>query len=188
MLLSRLATAALLVALAAAACGGNPVPSTGAEAPADGPQVASDVDGRYRLDFALPKRTYTAREPIEGVATLSVLGPGAGRIGASGGGPIGFAIAEVGGRREMGFASTADCQPFEIGDGSPITSEIVKSGGWSADDPDAAFYEAFFRDPDVRLPLGTWDVAALASFGEGDCSPNPRDLSARIRIEVVPSP
>ena len=34
------------------------------------------------------KRTYTADEAIEGLATLSVLGPGVGKIGASGGGPI----------------------------------------------------------------------------------------------------
>ena len=54
----------------------------------------------------------------------------------------------------MGPASTADCRTFAIGDGSPITSEIVKSGGWSGEDPDAAFYEAFFSDKHVAAPGG----------------------------------
>ena len=184
----RLAPFALLAALAVAACGANPVPSLVAEALPQGPPIASDVNGRFRLDFVLPKRTYTAGEPIDGLATLSVLGPGVGKVGASGGGPIAFGIAEVDGRRAMGPASTADCQVFPIGDGQPITSGIVKSGGWSAEDPDAAFYEAFFRDAGVRLPVGTWDITAMATFGEGDCAANPLELSAPIRIEVVPEP
>ena len=185
---SRLAGAAILVAIAAAACGATPVPSLVAEALPVGPPIASDVEGRFRLDFALPKRTFTDTEPIEGLAALSVLGPGVGKIGASGGGPIQFGIREVTGRREMGPASQADCQSFPIGDGSPITSEIVKSGGWSGEDPDAAFYMDFFEDPELHLPAGTWDITAYASFSEGDCDPNPHSLSAPIRIEVAPSP
>jgi len=175
----------MLAALAAAACGGDPGPSLVAEALPDEPQAASDVDGRFRLDFALPQRMYTTEEPIEGLATLAVLGPGVGKIGASGGGPIMFGIAEVDGRREMGPASTADCRTFPIGVGSPITSEIVKSGGWSGEDPDAAFYQAFFSDKQLRLPAGTRDITAFATFGEGECGPNPHDLVAPLRVEVV---
>ena len=185
---SRLAVAAILVALAAAACGRNPAPSVVAETLPAGPPIASDVGGRFRLDFALPKRSFTEAEAIEGLATLSVLGPGVGKIGASGGGPIQFGIREVTGHREMGPASQADCQLFPIGDGSPITSEIVKSGGFSGDDPDAGFYTDFFADPELHLPAGTWDIAAYASFSEGDCDPNPHNLSAPVRIEVVASP
>ena len=47
---------------------------------------------------------------------------------------------------------------------------------------------AFFEDPEFHLPPGTWDITAYASFSEGDCSPNPHDLSAPIRIEVVSGP
>jgi hypothetical protein len=186
MLHSRLAVLAILAALTTAACGGTPVPSVVAEALPEGPPIASDVDGRFRLDFALPKRTFTEGEAIEGTATLSILGPGVGNIGASGGGPIGFGIAEARGRRMMGPASQADCQAFQIANGAPITSVIVKSGGWSAEDQDAVFYEAFFRDPELHLPVGSWIITAFASFSEGDCSANPHALSAPIRIEVVP--
>jgi hypothetical protein len=182
----RLAVATMLAVTAAAACAGNPVQSLLADAPSDGPQAASDIDGRFRLDFAFPKRTFTAAEPIEGIATLSVLGPGIGKIGASGGGPILFGIREVGGRREIGPASQADCQSFPIGQGSPISRAITKSGGFSADDPDAGFYADFFKDPELHLPPGTWDITAYASFAEGDCSAHLVELSAPIRIEVAP--
>ncbi len=182
----RLAVASMLAVTAAAACGGNPVPSLVANAFPDGPQAASDIDGRFRLDFALPKRTFTAAEAIEGIATLSVLGPGIGKVGASGGGPIVFGIREVGGRREIGPASQADCQSFPIGQGSPLSSGITKSGGFSADDPDAGFYVDFFEDPEVHLPPGTWEITAYASFAEGDCSARALELSVPIRIEVAP--
>jgi hypothetical protein len=189
MLHSRLAPAAMLIALVAAACGGNPVPSLVAQALPDGPQTASDAEGRFRLDFALPQRRFTEADDIKGIATLSMFGPGAGTIAASGGGPIGFGIAEVEGTRVMGPASSADCASFEIVNGSPITSGIKKSGGWSGEDRNAAFYEAFFTDrEELHLPAGAWDITAYASFSEGDCGPSPHELSAPIRIEVVPGP
>jgi hypothetical protein len=119
---------------------------------------------------------------------LSVLGPGVGNIGARGGGPIQFGIREVTGHREMGPAAQADCQLFPIGDGSPITSEMVKSGGFSGDDRDAGFYTDFFQDPEFHLSVGTWDIAAYPSSAEGDCGPSPHELWAPIRIEVVPGP
>ena len=184
----RRVIAAMLVAIAAAACGAKPVPSAVLEALPAGPPIASDVDGRFQLDFALPKRTFTEREAIEGLATLSLLGPGVGKIGASGGGPILFSIRELSGRREMGPASQADCQSFPIAVGAPISSGITKSGGYSANDPDVGFYVDFFEDPELHLPAGTWEITAFASFGEGDCSPNPHQLAAPIRIQIVPSP
>ena len=66
------------------------------------------IEGRFRLDFALPKRTFTAGESIEGIATLSVLGPGVGKLGASGGGPASaFAAARGAGGR--GTAEGSGC-------------------------------------------------------------------------------
>ena len=137
MLHRRLALAAILMLMVTGACGGNPVPSLIAEALANGPQTASDAEGRFRLDFALPSRRFTEADDIKGIATLSVLGPGIGTIGASGAGPMSFGIAEIGGSRLMGPASNADCASFELVNGSPITSGIKKSGGWSGEDPDA---------------------------------------------------
>ena len=183
----------LPLALVLAACAANPAPPGPVAQETDagatlGPVTATDADGRFRLDFQLPKLTFTEGEAIEGEAVLSLLGPGEGQIGASGGGPITFGIREITGTRQIGPASRASCGLFPIGEGAPITSGIVKSGGWNGEDANAAFFEAFFRDPELHLPAGTWEISAYASFSEGDCGPNPHELHTPIQVEVMPAP
>jgi hypothetical protein len=150
--------------------------------------TASDAGGRFRLDFELPKATYREDEAVEGIATLRLLGPGALTLGTSGDGPLTFGIRELTGTRDMGPASRASCGTFDIGEGTPVTSTITKSGGWAADDPNAAFYKAFFQDEQVHLPPGTWEITAYASFSKAGCEGGSQELSAPIRIEVVPAP
>jgi hypothetical protein len=186
----------LPLAVVLAACATTPPPASPATPTAQstdagatpGPVTVTDADGRFRLDFQLPRRSFTEGEAIEGTAVLSLLGPGKGQVGASGGGPIVFGIREITGTRQIGPASRASCGLFPIGEGAPITSGIVKSGGWNGEDANAAFFEAFFRDPELHLPAGTWEITAYASFSEGDCGPNPHELHAPIRIEVAPGP
>lgn len=43
--------------------------------------------------------------------------------------------------------------------------EYQKSGGWSADAPDAAFWENFFSEPDLMLPAGEYTVSLHGGFG-----------------------
>jgi hypothetical protein len=177
MLLRLLLVAGLLVG----ACESPPDPSA-LEAPAR----AETVDGRFGLAFELPRTTWSSREAVEGQAALILLGNGRTEIGASGGGPIAFSIIEVGGTRIMGAASNDDCATHVLSAAEPITSRITKSGGWSEDDPNAAFYEAFFADPALHLPPGTWDVTAVATFIEGrGCAGASHDLSATVRITVT---
>ena len=186
----RLAPAALLEALAAAAtaCGATPVPSLVADVLPEGPPFASDADELFLLDFALTKRTYTDAEPIEGLATLSVLAPGIREVEASGGQPMSFGIVEVGGRRAIEPPFGGKCNRVTISQGAPFNSQIIKSGGFSANDPDAGFYVDFFEDPELHLPPGTWDITANASFSRGRCGEDPRHLEATIRIAIVPEP
>ena len=177
MLVRLLLVAGLLVV----ACGSPADPST-----LDAPARSEAVDGRFGLAFELPRTTWTTREAVEGQAALLLLGNGRTEIGASGAGPIAFSIIEVGGARAMGAASTADCATHVLSATEPITSRITKSGGWSEDDPNAAFYEAFFADPALHLPPGTWDITAVATFIEGrGCAGASHDLSATIRITVT---
>ena len=44
---------------------------------------------------------------------------------------------------------------------------VRKSGGFSADDPNADFYRSFFADPLVHLPAGDWTLTAVASLVDG---------------------
>jgi hypothetical protein len=171
----------LATGLLVGACGSPDGPS-----PLDAPARSEAVDGRFGLVFELPRTTWTTRDAIEGQAALLLLGDGRTVIGASGAGPIAFSIVEVGGTRTMDAASTADCATHVLSAAEPITSRITKSGGWSQDDPNAAFYEAFFADPTLHLPPGTWDITALATFIEGrGCAGASHDVSATIRITVT---
>jgi hypothetical protein len=179
----RLMAAGLAIGVVLAACAGQ-TPA----APSAGPtERASDVKGAFQLTFELPRTTFRAGERIEGRATLEVISGAAVPFGSSGSGPFVFTFEEIGGRRIVGGAMTADCSPYRLEPGRPMTSAITKSGGWSADDPNAAFYRAFLADPVVSLPAGDWRIAAGASLVEGEgCSGASRSLAAPITVHVTP--
>jgi hypothetical protein len=163
------------------ACGPAPTPSpTAAE-----PVIAFDEQGKFRLELELPKTTYAAGEPIDGMARLRFAGPGGVEIAGPAGGPIGFALIDVDGPRDVGGAQDAACAPYGIDPGQPFTTGLVKSGGFSPDDPADDFIEAFLNDPVYRLPAGTWDIQAWSSFlGKGCELPETR-LNASVRIVVT---
>ena len=81
---------------------------------------------------------------------------------------------------------TSDCAPHLIPAAGSLDVPFAKSGGWSADDPNAAFLRAYFADPELRLPPGTWRVEAstAASIGEG-CTGAPLKLVAAVDVVVL---
>ncbi len=56
-------------------------------------------------------------------------------------------------------------------------------------DRDAAFYDAYYHDPQLRLPAGTWRISAKSGFGIGgtDCGSG-ADANLRATIVVVVEP
>ena len=192
----RLFAAIAIAALVVAACGANETtvppqgtsPATTTSSPTRGP---SDVvraearDGQLGLVFELEDDTFRAGEPIDGQARLEIASGGADLVG-SGSGLVGFEFREVGGRRRIGPVWTSDCHQYRLEAGTPIVTGILKSGGFSADDPDAAFYRAFFAEPLVRLPAGRWEIAAVASFVVGECGNPEHSLRASITVTVEP--
>ena len=175
---------AALVGLLVAGCAASPTPTPEAVAQ---PGHAEAAQGRFRLTFDLPRTTWNAREPIQGTATLQVLGTGGADIGGSGIGLFGFAFLETGGRRKMEPGFAADCRAYRLQAGLPTISPITKSGGFTSDDPEAAFYRSFFQDPLVHLPPGEWRIVAVASFVEGrDCSGSSHTIQAPITVLIVP--
>jgi hypothetical protein len=175
--------AGLALGVVLAACAGQ-TPAAPSAVPGE---RASDVKGPFQLTFELPRTTFRAGEPIEGRATLAVIGGVAVPFGSSGSGPFTFNFAELGGRRNVGGSMTADCAPYRIEPGRPMTSAITKSGGWSGDDPNAVFYRAFLADPVVSLPAGDWRITAGATLVEGEgCSGASRALEAPITVHVTP--
>jgi hypothetical protein len=183
----RVVSAIVAAAMVSGGCANRVEPSTPASQPSTGARQVSDIQGAFQLIFELPTTTYRAGEPIEGRATLAAIGGAPVAFGSSGGGPFVFNFTELTGRRDVGGAMTADCAPYLLEPGSPMTSAITKSGGFSSDDPDAPFYRAFLTDPTVTLPAGDWRITASAVLVEGvGCSGASRDLAASIVVHVVP--
>ena len=111
--------------------------------------IAADEDGLFRLELELPKATYAAGEPIEGVARLRYGGQGGVEVAGAAGGLIGFSLVDVDGPRDVGGGQDAACAPYGLDPANPITTALTKSGGYSPDDPADDFIEAFLERPDL---------------------------------------
>ena len=143
-------------------------------------------DRGFLLTISSPRQTWAAGEPIEVSAALSYLGPAATQVWGPGpGGHIGFDLVELNGRRKLQAAWHLACQSWLM-TRNPITTAFRKSGGWSADDPDVDWYEAFLADPEFRLPAGRWRVTATAPFSLGPdaCGGPSVDLRASVTLIV----
>jgi hypothetical protein len=160
---------------------GGPPPSPSSEV-----VTASTVYGDYQLTVTSPRATWGTDEAIEVEATLKYLGAEQEvTLRGPGSGLIGFSLEELTGDRIMGAAFNADCAPHTISPSEPISTPFIKSGGYSPDEPDAAFWEAFFADPELRLPAGEWEIIAGAAFDEGDdCTTSPTYLTVAITLTV----
>jgi hypothetical protein len=147
---------------------------------------ANDPAGPYKLTFEFPKSVWAAGEPITARAELSYIGVGQSKITGAGGSPIGFSLDEVNGSRDMGGASTADCAAYTVGSLQPVATGLQKSGAWTPDDPNAAFWQAWFADRSgYTLPAGDWDITAEAHFSVGGCSGPDHHLKVTLRIHVT---
>ena len=178
----RLLLAAIVAAVALAACGSTPAPEPSS---ADAPVIAADEEGPFRLELELPKATYAAGEPIEGVARLRYGGQDAVEVAGAAGGLIGFSLVDVDGPRDVGGGQDAACAPYGLDPANPITTALTKSGGYSPDDPADDFIEAFLKDPVYRLPAGTWEIQAWTNFLGKGCALPATELSAQVRITVT---
>jgi hypothetical protein len=166
---------------------GSPTP--GGPVPSPSSEVVSNtiVEGDYQLTITSPRATWGTDEPIEVEATLKYLGaePEV-TLRGSGSGLIGFSLEELTGDRIMGAAANADCAQHTISPSEPISTPFIKSGGYSPEDPDAAFWEAFFAEPDLYLPAGEWEFIAAATFDDGgDCTASPTYMTVAITLTVA---
>jgi hypothetical protein len=128
---------------------------------------------------------YAANQPIDASATLTYLGPEAGvDLVGSGSGLVIFSVKQLDGGLDLGGGQTADCQTSRLDRDRPMLARFKKSGGWTGEDPNAAFLEAYFNDPVLRLPRGRWQITAAAEFYVGECGAASHALNADVTIAV----
>ncbi len=143
-------------------------------------------DAGFALAMRIGSDVVDAGAPIDVAATLTWEGaePTA-TIWGSGMGPVLFALEQLDGDLELGGMMTADCAQHEYARLAPVQIPYVKSGGISADDPNAGFYRAFFADPVLRLPAGRWRVSANVSGFLLPCEMNAPVVDIRLEAEIL---
>lgn len=181
-----------VVAVALAACAAVPSPTAIGPSDVPGPSVpelaAGEVsDGPVTMRVTAEPAVVAAGQRIEVETVLEVDGSDPLLVTGSGSGIVGFSVT----RLEDGLtsgppASSGDCVRHELPTGEPTVVPFAKSGGWSPDDPNAGFLEAYFAQPELTLPAGTWriDVSVHATVGE-DCTGPPLDLQLSLPITVT---
>jgi hypothetical protein len=133
----------------------------------DGPLGATAEDASFRLALTTPRTTYGTEDAIEPVATMTYLGPRATETVFHAAYPIGFRIEEVGGQRLMGGGMDQPCLRTELPKGGSVVLPFAKAG--SPDAPEQGFDRAWYEDPVLRLPAGTWRIVAYLDVFIGDC-------------------
>lgn len=154
---SRVLSLALAAGLVATGCAGSiPVPLPGR---------GDARDGDFLLTIRTPRTAYASDEPIQIETTLTYVGP---LVGTDASGPAGglvhFRLDHLDGPLDMEPAVDGACAAYRLARGEVRSVKFVKSGGFSADEPNAGFWGRYFRDPDLRLPPGRWRVTAIADF------------------------
>lgn len=172
-----LAVVAAVVVLVVASC--DTGPSSTDEPAAIGGRVVAEG---FVLEVRLPTRTFAPTDAIPVTTTLTWTGgPDRGRIWGSGGGPVSFTFTEVGGaRRMMGGVMTADCKMKEFAPGVATVIPLGKSASWTDEDPNAAFYQAWFREPVLRLPTGRWQLRVSVGGLLAPCELGAKTIEAAV--------
>jgi len=148
----------------------------------DHPVIATAEDASFRLTLTTPRATYSPDDAIEPVASVTYLGPQATETMFHAAYPIGFRIGEVGGERLMGGGMDLPCLRTELAKAGSAVLPFGKAG--SPDDPKQGFDRAWYEDPVLRLPAGTWRIIAYLDVYVGDCGGEAHQLTVENIILV----
>jgi len=144
-------------------------------------------DDLFRLVIETPKVTYSLGEAIPLTTTLAYIGAAPSNVAThSGSGLVGFRIEQLDGPLDMGPAWTDDLHRTTFRTGDVLSVPFSKSGGWDPDGPEGAFWRAWFDDPLLRPPAGTFRIHALEEYGSG--GRRAPTLTASVTVQVVDGP
>ncbi len=132
-----------------------------------GPVTATVQDGTFRLELTTPRGTYEPGYPIETIARVAYLGPDPTIAVTHGHSQLVFQIEEVHGTRRMKGGTRLSCEATNLVKGESLDVPFGKSG--SPTDASQGFDQAWYKDPWLALPVGTWRITADMEFGVGGC-------------------
>jgi hypothetical protein len=153
----------------------SPLPSFSVD-----PVLGSASDALFRLDLTTPHGIYAPTDSIEPVATVTFLGPGDTITFDYGEPLVLFAVEEIGGVRHF------DSSGSEVGSTATLSRAVTTTFPF-----ELHFNQAWLDDPVLRLPAGTWRIAATLSLSlgpSGDSGPlELHQFTVENVIQVVPT-
>lgn len=142
-------------------------------------------DGTFKLSIYTDKKEYKAGEMITCYAIVEYTGDGDGVVIYSANPLMGFALKDD--KYFDGTYAVADVLiSTEFEKGVPVTFEFSKSGGWSGEDENAAFYEQFYSEKELKLPAGEYEISAAIDgfFDKDDYQGSEYVLKASVNLRV----
>jgi hypothetical protein len=142
-------------------------------------------DSVFELQINTDKEEYTAADAISCHATLEYVG-GADSITISSSDPLVYFTIK-GGIFKGDYAVNDVLKSTTLYKGEPLRFDFVKSGGYSEDDRNAAFWKSWFEDPELKLPAGEYTISATVTghFEGSDPSEPAYTMTASKNITVT---
>ena len=143
-------------------------------------------DSVFKLSIHTDKNEYAAGEALSCYATLEYVGDSDSlRIYSSD--PLVYFTIQ-GGRFTGDYAVNDVLMATTLKKNEPVRFDFVKSGGYSANDADTAFWESWYAEPELVLPAGTYTISATADgfLDENDYAGSKYTLTAAQTISVTP--
>ncbi len=151
-----------------------------------GEKTDINSDGVFEIRIETDKAAYTADEAIACHATVKYVG-GAESITIYSSDPlVGFGV--TGGRFDGTYAVNDVLKSTTFKKGEPVRFDFIKTGGFAAEDDDAAFWERWFDEPAFLLPAGQYEISATIDgfFDPDDYAGTAYTLSASAAVTVTP--
>lgn len=121
-------------------------------------------DEYFDMQLHVAQTTFKAGEPIDISASLTYTGGKKSyTVWGSSSAQVVFTLTD-GKNFGVDGASTSDLVPTEYKHGETVSYPFVKSGGYSSNDPDAAFWKSFYAEKELKLPPGTYLVTVSSNF------------------------
>ena len=143
-------------------------------------------DSVFKLTIRTDKDEYAADEAVSCYAALEYVG-GADSITIYSGDPLVYFTIK-GGKFTGDYAISDILKSTTLKKNEPVRFDFAKSGGYSADDEDAAFWESWYAEPELKLPAGEYTISATVEgfFDENDYAGTAYKLTASQKITVTP--
>lgn len=117
------------------------------------PVSAVADDGVFRLEIGIPQVDYATTDPIRPSARLSYIGAQDAVVYGHASPAVYFTIQQLDGSAQMGGGADDLCELTTLRRDQPAVVAFAKAGQIGL-----GFDLAWFRDPVLRLPAGTWRI------------------------------